>query len=150
MGALLHVPWNSFTPSVRWFSLIFRFKSNGTFKFLPFLDILCLNEGNLKRVNRCALKFYTLKIESVSYMRVRSKIIISCHLCVLLRVKEPKMLSSKLITHIYNWWCKLFEGKRFPMKNTFYFDVQGNFEVSVKIIEGKHFLEKVKNINKFC
>ena len=127
-----------------------RFKSNGTFKFLPFLDILCLNEGNLKRVNRCALKFYTLKIESVSYMRVRSKIIISCHLCVLLRVKEPKMLSSKLITHIYNWWCKLFEGKRFPMKNTFYFDVQGNFEVSVKIIEGKHFLEKVKNINKFC
>ena len=37
------------------------------------LDILCLNEGNLKRVNRCALKFYTLKIESVSYMRVRSK-----------------------------------------------------------------------------
>ena len=36
------------------------------------------------------------------------------------------------------------------MKNTFYFDVQGNFEVSVKIIEGKHFLEKVKNINKFC
>ena len=127
-----------------------RFKSNGTFKFLPFLDILSLNEVNLKRVNRCALKFYTLKIESVSYMRVRSKIIISCHLCVLLRVKEPKMLSSKLITHIYNWWCKLFEGKRFPMKNTFYFDVQGNFEVSVKIIEGKHFLEKVKNIHKFC
>ena len=35
------------------------------------------------------------------------------------------------------------------MKNTFYFDVHGNFDVSVKIIEGKHFLEKVKDITKF-
>ena len=81
-------------------SLVDRFKSNGTFKFSPFLDILCLNEGTLKRVNKCALRFYTLIIESVSYMRVRS-ITISCHLCVLLSVKEQKMLSSKLSTYIY-------------------------------------------------
>ena len=40
--------------------------------------------------------------------------------------------------------------KRFLMENAFYFDVQGNSEVYVKIIEGKHFLGKVKNINIFC
>ena len=36
-----------------------RFKSNQTLKFSPFLDILRLNEGNLKKVNRCVLKFYS-------------------------------------------------------------------------------------------
>ena len=36
------------------------------------------------------------------------------------------------------------------MENTFYFDVQGNSEVYVKIIEGKHSLGKVKNIITFC
>ena len=35
------------------------------------------------------------------------------------------------------------------MENTFYFDAQGNSEVYVKIIEGKHFLGKVKNIITF-
>ena len=39
-----------------------RFKSNQTLKFSPFLDILRLNEGNLKKVNRCVLKFYSCEV----------------------------------------------------------------------------------------
>ena len=35
------------------------------------------------------------------------------------------------------------------MENTFYFDVHGNSEVQVKIMEGKYFFGKVKNINIF-
>ena len=81
-----------------------RFKSNQTLKFSPFLDILYLNEGNLKRVNGSALKFYTFKIQSVSYIRVRSKITISYHMCVLLRVKGKRAKNNILkikYTHIY-------------------------------------------------
>ena len=89
---LLLKSWNVSSIYILHISYVDRFKSNQTFKFSPFLDILCLNEGNLKRVNRCALKFYTLKIESVSYMRVGSKIAISCHLCVLLRVGSKAKL----------------------------------------------------------
>ena len=36
------------------------------------------------------------------------------------------------------------------MENAFYFHVQGNAEDYVKIIEDKHFLGKVNNINIFC
>ena len=38
----------------------------------------------------------------------------------------------------------MLEGKRCPVKNTFYFDVQGNSEDYVRVIEGKPFLRKVK------
>ena len=75
-------------------------KPNKTFNLSTVPDILCLKRDNLNRVNRFALKFYNLMVESVFYTMARSKIIITCYFCFSFRVKVPKMVILK-IEHIY-------------------------------------------------